>query len=60
LEYVHQLAAVDTTNTVPFTHAAELTDVDRPDDVGPSLLRDAALGNAPNRDDECFLVPAVL
>ena len=32
----------------------------REDAVRPSLEQSEALANAPKRDDECYLVPAVL
>ncbi len=41
-------------------HAVEVVDVFRDDVARPSLDRDDALANAPNRDDECYRVPAVL
>jgi aspartyl-tRNA(Asn)/glutamyl-tRNA(Gln) amidotransferase subunit C len=60
LDYVHQLSEVDTTNCEPMSHAAGLENPMSPDQVMGSLDREAALGNAPKRDDDCFLVPAVL
>ena len=41
-------------------HAVEVSNVFRSDGVQPSLDREAALANAPHRDAECYLVPAVL
>ena len=41
-------------------HALDVSDVFRDDVVGPSLDCREALANAPKRDDECYLVPAVL
>jgi aspartyl-tRNA(Asn)/glutamyl-tRNA(Gln) amidotransferase subunit C len=41
-------------------HAIDLVNVFAEDDLEPSLSRDAALANAPKRDDECYRVPAVL
>ena len=41
-------------------HALDVANVFRDDVVRPSLDREAALANAPHRDDECYLVPAVL
>lgn len=60
LQYVELLAEVDTTNVAPMAHALEVTDVFRADEAGPSLDREDALANAPHRDEECYLVPAVL
>ena len=41
-------------------HPLDVADVLRDDEVRPSLSRDRALANAPNRDDECYRVPAVM
>ena len=60
VDYVHQLADLDTEEVEPMAHAVELTNVFRPDEVRPSLPRAEALANAPKRDEECYLVPAVL
>jgi len=60
VDYVHQLAELDTEEVEPMVHAVELTNVFRADVVRPSLERAEALANAPKRDEECYLVPAVL
>ena len=60
LEYMDLLAEVDTERVEPMAHALDVSNVFRDDRVRPSLERDQALGNAPNRDHECYLVPAVL
>ena len=60
LQYMELLAEVDTENVEPMAHAIEVHDVFRPDQVRPSLDRDDALANAPQRDEECYRVPAVL
>jgi aspartyl-tRNA(Asn)/glutamyl-tRNA(Gln) amidotransferase subunit C len=41
-------------------HAVESANVFRADQVTPSLNRKDALANAPQHDDEYYLVPAVL
>ena len=58
--WVEQLNEVDTEGVEPMAHAQELANVFRRDEVRPSLPPEAALANAPNRDDECYRVPAVL
>ena len=58
--YVDQLAEVDTTGVQPMAHTIELQNVTKPDALAPSLPRSEALANAPNHDDEGYLVPAVL
>ncbi len=60
LDYMDLLAEVDTQGVEPMVHALEVSDVFRGDEVRPSLPRDRALANAPNRDQECYRVPAVL
>jgi len=60
LGYMDLLGEVDTDGVEPMAHALHVSDVFRDDRVRPSLDRDRALANAPNRDDECYRVPAVL
>ncbi len=60
LGYMDLLAEVDTDQVEPMAHALDISDVFRDDRAQPSLPREEALANAPNRDDECYLVPAVL
>jgi aspartyl-tRNA(Asn)/glutamyl-tRNA(Gln) amidotransferase subunit C len=58
--YVEQLAELDTESVEPMAHAVELSNVFRPDEVRPSLAREAMLAGAPSADGEFYLVPAVL
>ena len=60
VEYIDQLAEVDTEGVEPLAHPIEVHNVFRADRVAPSLDRAAALANAPRHDRECYLVPAVL
>jgi aspartyl-tRNA(Asn)/glutamyl-tRNA(Gln) amidotransferase subunit C len=60
LGYMDLLGEVDTTDVEPMVHAQEMANVFRDDIARPSLDRDQALANAPHRDEECYLVPAVL
>jgi aspartyl-tRNA(Asn)/glutamyl-tRNA(Gln) amidotransferase subunit C len=60
LAYVDQLNEVDTTDVPPTAHALALHNVLRDDEPRPSLEPDAALANAPQRDDNFFAVPKVL
>lgn len=60
LHYMELLGEVDTANVAPMAHALDVSDVLRDDQVAPSLDREQALANAPHRDAECYLVPAVL
>ncbi len=60
IQYVQQLEELDTSDVEPMAHAADLTNVFADDVLLASLPREAALANAPKRDDACYLVPAVL
>jgi aspartyl-tRNA(Asn)/glutamyl-tRNA(Gln) amidotransferase subunit C len=60
VEFVAQLQELDTANVEPLAHGVEIRNVFREDRQGPSLPREAALANAPRRNEEAFLVPAVL
>ena len=60
LAYVEQLGELQTDDVEPMSHPIELRNVFREDNQLGSLPRDAALANAPQRDDEFFLVPPVL
>ncbi len=60
LGYMELLDEVDTEQVEPMAHAVEVSDVFRVDEARASLSRDQALANAPQRDDECYRVPAVL
>jgi aspartyl-tRNA(Asn)/glutamyl-tRNA(Gln) amidotransferase subunit C len=60
LGYVDLLSEVDTEQVEPMAHAQEVVNVFRDDVAQPSLERESALANAPHRDEECYLVPAVL
>ena len=60
VEYVDQLAEVDTEGVQPMAHAVEVSNVFASDEVSPSLPRDLALANAPRHNERGYLVPAVL
>lgn len=60
LGFVEQLQALDTAEVEPLAHGVEVRNVFRPDVRGPSLPREEALANAPKKNAESFLVPAVL
>ncbi|GAC1466101.1 MAG: Asp-tRNA(Asn)/Glu-tRNA(Gln) amidotransferase subunit GatC [Isosphaeraceae bacterium] len=57
---VAQLKETDTEGIEPLAHGVEVRNVFREDVLEPSLPRDKALANAPKRNSESFLVPAVL
>lgn len=60
VEFVAHLQELDTTGVEPLAHGVEVRNVFREDVRGPSLPREKALANAPKRNNESFLVPAVL
>jgi aspartyl-tRNA(Asn)/glutamyl-tRNA(Gln) amidotransferase subunit C len=60
LSFVKQLAEVDTKGIEPMTTALDVDNRWREDRLVPSLSREDALRNAPQRDEEYFLVPPVL
>ncbi|MGB7345221.1 MAG: Asp-tRNA(Asn)/Glu-tRNA(Gln) amidotransferase subunit GatC [Pirellulaceae bacterium] len=60
LGFVHQLSQLDTEGVEPMTTALDVDNRWRADEAVAALSNDQALQNAPARDDECFLVPAVL
>ncbi len=57
---VDELSCVNTDGIEPMVHAIELENVLKSDEIKPSLAREKALSNAPDADDECFRVSAVL
>ena len=60
LDYVDTLNQVDTEGVDPTSHAISLTNAFREDMPVPSLATDAALANAPEGEDGCFLVPKII
>lgn len=60
VSFVEQLSAVDTTGVEPMAHPLEVHSVLRGDVQRDGLSRERALSNAPQHDDEFFLVPPVM
>jgi aspartyl-tRNA(Asn)/glutamyl-tRNA(Gln) amidotransferase subunit C len=60
LDYMQQLAELDTADVEPMAHALDLVNVLAEDEPRPSFPRDQMLQNAPSRDSECYRVPAAL
>lgn len=60
LEYMDTLNRVDTQGIAPTAHAVSLTTPLRADERRPHLDREAALANAPERDEERFIVPKII
>jgi aspartyl-tRNA(Asn)/glutamyl-tRNA(Gln) amidotransferase subunit C len=60
LEHFSTLAAVDTTDVVPMTHAVPMDLRLRADEPEPSLPVAEAVSGAPAKEDDMFLVPAII
>jgi aspartyl-tRNA(Asn)/glutamyl-tRNA(Gln) amidotransferase subunit C len=60
LAYVEKLNELDTTNVEPLSHPVEGSNVFREDVVKPSIDREEALKNAPDRSELFFKVPKVI
>lgn len=60
LDYMADLAQLDTTGVEPMTHAVPLTAPLRKDELGPQLEPDVALADAPRREGSFFEVPKII
>lgn len=60
LESMEKLNQLDTSGVPSTNHALDLTGAMREDKVRPSLERERALANAPESNDEAFIVPRVI
>lgn len=60
LSYVDTLEKVDTRGVEPTTHAIDLTNALRDDVVHTHPGAEATLANAPDKEDEMFVVPKVV
>lgn len=60
LDYVEKLGTLDVSRLEPLAHPAESSNVFRDDVVKPSLPRAEALRNAPDKNDDFFIVPKVV
>lgn len=60
LEYFERLRELDTEAIPPTATVLPLHNVVRADEVGPPFPREDILSNAPDAEDGCFQVPAVL
>lgn len=60
LDYVDMLRQVDTTGVAATSHAITLTNAFRDDEVHAHLETEDALANAPEKDDDTFVVPRVI
>jgi aspartyl-tRNA(Asn)/glutamyl-tRNA(Gln) amidotransferase subunit C len=60
LEQYAKLAELETDDIPPTAQTIELENILRDDVAAPSMPTDAVLRNAPARDGEFFVVPAIL
>ena len=60
LDQYAKLAELDTEAIPPTAQTIELENILREDEVRPSLPAAAVLANAPQRDGDFFVVPAIL
>ncbi len=60
LEYIDILNSVDTKGVPPTSHAISMTNVFREDTASEDFDREKVLSNAPEKDEENFLVPKVV
>lgn len=60
LQYVEKLNELDTTGIEPTSHVISISNVMREDTLRPSLNREDALMNAPDKTDAFYRVPKIL
>jgi aspartyl-tRNA(Asn)/glutamyl-tRNA(Gln) amidotransferase subunit C len=60
LDYVDTLNRVDTEGVPPTSHAIRLINALREDEERPHLSLDDTLANAPEHDENTFIVPRVI
>jgi aspartyl-tRNA(Asn)/glutamyl-tRNA(Gln) amidotransferase subunit C len=60
LAHLDTLRAVPTEGVEPTSHAVDIVNVMREDEIAPCLSHDAALANAPDRSGELFRVPRII
>ncbi len=60
LEYVEKLNQLDTSKVEPLAHCLPINNCLREDKVKQSLGTEKTLANAPDRDEQFFIVPKIL
>lgn len=60
LNYMGKLNELDTANVEPTSHVISMNNVVRDDLQKPSLSREEALKNAPDKTDKFFRVPRII
>ncbi|MEE8330135.1 MAG: Asp-tRNA(Asn)/Glu-tRNA(Gln) amidotransferase subunit GatC [Thermodesulfovibrionia bacterium] len=60
IEYIDKLNELDTTSVEPTAHVLPIKNVFREDKLKPSLPKDEALKNAPDRTNDFYRVPKII
>ena len=60
IQYIEKLNELDTESVEPTAHILPLYNVFREDAVQPSLPREMALQNAPERNEQFYRVPKII
>jgi aspartyl-tRNA(Asn)/glutamyl-tRNA(Gln) amidotransferase subunit C len=60
IQYIEKLNELDTESVEPTAHILPLHNVFREDAVQPSLPREMALQNAPERNEQFYRVPKII
>jgi len=60
IQYIEKLNELDTESVEPTAHILPLHNVFREDEVQPSLPREMALQNAPERNERFYRVPKII
>jgi aspartyl-tRNA(Asn)/glutamyl-tRNA(Gln) amidotransferase subunit C len=60
LSYMERLNHVDTDNVSPMSHPSQMINAFRDDIVMPSISNENALANAPESDENAFIVPKIV
>lgn len=60
LDYIATLEKLDVSGVEPLAHAADTSGAFREDEPRPSLPRDEALKNAPQKTHDFFVVPKII
>ncbi|MBI5026096.1 MAG: Asp-tRNA(Asn)/Glu-tRNA(Gln) amidotransferase subunit GatC [Nitrospirae bacterium] len=60
IEYMGKLNELDTASIEPTSHVLPVKNVFREDELRPSLHKDKALQNAPDKTDDFYRVPKII
>ncbi len=60
LEYVEKLNQLDTSKVEPLAHCLPISNCLREDEIKQSLGTEKTLANAPDKDEQFFIVPKIL